>query len=143
MRIPNTRNPLNNSIKKQFWFNAETNFYFVQKTDFIQCRKEFLYSAKNCFFFFFNIKTDFCFEISGSPKKDCYFKKSFEKDFEEKHLKNTFLKKLWKKKYIVLFSRVLAFLLKKISFLNSLFFVRRGRNVKKRFCFKNFQKTFF
>ena len=83
----------------------------MQKQIFILCRKQILYSAeksfytvqKTVFFFFFNIKTDFCFEISGSPKKDCYFKKTFEKDFEEKHLKNTFLKKLWKKKILYYF----------------------------------------
>ena len=76
----------------------------MQKQIFILCRKQILYSAEksfytvqtNCFFFFF-------FEISGSPKKDCYFKKTFEKDFEEKHLKNTFLKKLWKKKICIIF----------------------------------------
>ena len=54
-------------------------------------------------FFFFNQNRFFVFEISGSPKKDCYFKKTFEKDFEEKHLKNTFLKKLWKKKILYYF----------------------------------------
>ena len=76
----------------------------MQKQIFILCRKQILYSAEksfytvqtNCFFFFF-------LKFQVSPKKDCYFKKTFEKYFEEKHLKNTFLKKLWKKKYCIIF----------------------------------------
>ena len=84
----------------------------MQKQIFILCRKQILYSAEKSFiqcrklfffFFFSNQNRFFVLKFQVSPKKDCYFKKTFEKDFEEKHLKNTFLKKLWKKKYCIIF----------------------------------------
>ena len=115
----------------------------MQKQIFILCRKRILYSAEksfytvqtNCFFFFF-------FEISGSPKKDCYFKKTFEKDFEEKHLKNTFLKKLWKKKNCIIFQGF-GFPFKKDFFFKLSLFCQKRQKRKEKIIFKKLSKDIF